>query len=82
MAGRLPIKGLPGIQTPQSPNAVASVGDEQTYYQLLDARCEYFKYVPGGEGCRLVCSHLFGPSEAQAMDFGHRNAKVSLCAKD
>jgi len=40
-------QGIANIK-PQSPNAVASVGDEQAYYQLLDSRCEHFKYVVGG----------------------------------
>ena len=40
-------KGIENIK-PTSPMAVASVASEQAYYQLLDNRCEFFKYVVGG----------------------------------
>jgi exo-beta-1,3-glucanase (GH17 family) len=40
-------QGIANIK-PQSPTAVASVGNEQAYYRLLDQRCEFLKNVVGG----------------------------------
>ncbi|KIY69803.1 glycoside hydrolase family 17 protein [Cylindrobasidium torrendii FP15055 ss-10] len=42
-----PSKSYPGVE-PNSPYAVADIENEKNYYQLLDSKCEYFKYVDGG----------------------------------
>ncbi|KAF8502281.1 glycoside hydrolase superfamily [Russula emetica] len=66
-------QGIANIK-PQSPTAVASVGSEQAYYQLLDARCEYFKYVVGG-GVGWF-AHIY--SDLQEPGYGIYNASGML----
>ncbi|KAF8997706.1 glycoside hydrolase superfamily [Cyathus striatus] len=42
-----PSTTYPGV-SPNSPSAVADVANERAYYDLLDSKCEFFKWVPGG----------------------------------
>jgi hypothetical protein len=52
--------GISNIK-PQSPNAVASVSNEQAYYQLLDDHCQDFKIMtPNGVGW---FAHIYSDSQ-------------------
>ncbi len=54
---------------PNSPNAVASVADEQKYFQLLDSKCTSFKSMGNGNKGVGWFWHIY--SDSQAAGYGY-----------